>query len=336
MAQAIAFNAMLISREPSILERCSAILTELGNFPGLKYSELNFKSKLTSLPRMIQRRVVEYLNTIHVHGEKIALTDYQKGVWDSLEGGASLAISAPTSAGKSFLVIEHLCRRAVSSRNFTFVYIAPTRALLAEVHMKVKARLASESEIRVTDIPTFETAPRQIFVLTQERFQVLLSTTSVKIDLVVVDEAQNLSDGTRGMILQDCIEQCFGRYSRTHVVMLAPGAEGFKEALESIGLPEIAEVTTTVSPVLQNRIVVTKASGLNQLDFKLLSSHQATSVGSMTCERGLSSPESLLAAVALELGSSGGSLVYAKTPTEAAKLAAQLLSESQIPMHWQE
>lgn len=324
MAQTIAFNAMLVSREPSILERCSAVLTELGNFPGLKYSELNFKSKLTSLPRIIQRRVVEYLNTIHVHGEKIALTDYQKDVWDSLEGGASLAISAPTSAGKSFLVIEHLCRRAVLSSNFTFVYIAPTRALLAEVHMKIKARLASESEIRVTDIPTFETVPKQIFVLTQERFQVLLSTTSVKIDLVIVDEAQNLSDGTRGMILQDCIEQCFWRYPRTHVVMLAPGAEGFKEALESIGLPEIAEVTTTVSPVLQNRIVVTKASGLNQLDFKLLSSHQATSVGSMTCERGLSSPESLLAAVALELGSSGGSLVYAKTPTEAAELAGSI------------
>lgn len=324
MAQTIAFNAMLVSREPSILERCSAVLTELGNFPGLKYSELNFKTRLTSLPRMIQRRVVEHLNTIHVHGERIALTDYQKGVWDSLEGGTSLAISAPTSAGKSFLVIEHLCRRAVSSSNFTFVYIAPTRALLAEVHMKIKARLAGETEIRVTDIPTFDALPRQIFVLTQERFQVLLSTTSAKIDLIIVDEAQNLSDGTRGMILQDCIEQCFERYPRTHVVMLAPGAEGFKDALESIGLSDIAEVTTTVSPVLQNRIVVSKVAGLNQLNFKLLSSYQATSVGSMTCERGLSSPESLLAAVALELGSSGGSLVYAKTPTEAAKLAGSI------------
>lgn len=324
MAQAIAFNAMLVSQEPGILERCSAVLTELGNFPGLKYSELNFKSKLSSLAGIIQRRVVEHLNTIHVHGERIALTDYQKGVWDSLEGGASLAISAPTSAGKSFLVIEHLCRRAVSSASFTFVYIAPTRALLAEVHMKIKARLATVSEIRVTDIPTFEAVPRQIFVLTQERFQVLLSTTAVKIDLVVVDEAQNLSDGARGMILQDCIEQCFGRYSRTHVVMLAPGAEGFKNALESIGLPEIAEVTTTVSPVLQNRIVVTKAHGLNKLEFKLLSTQQTTVVGSMMCERGLSSPETLLAAVALELGSSGGSLVYAKTPTEAARLGGSI------------
>lgn len=324
MAQNIAFNAMLVSREPSILERCSTVLTELGNFPGLKYSELNFKTKLTSLSSMIQRRVVEQLNTIQFHGEMIALTDYQKEVWDSLESGASLAISAPTSAGKSFLVIEHLCRRAVSSGSFTFVYIAPTRALLAEVHMKIKSRLASEADIRVTDIPTFEAVPRQIFVLTQERFQVLLSTASAKIDLVIVDEAQNLSDGARGMILQDCIEQCVVRYPRTHVVMLAPGAEGFQEAIESIGLPQIAEISTTVSPVLQNRIVVTKTTGRNQLDFKLLSARQATFVGSMMCDRGLSSPETLLAAIALELGSSGGSLVYAKTPTEAAKLAGSI------------
>lgn len=324
LAQAIAFNAMLVSREPTVLERCSSVLTELGNFPGLKYAELNFKSKLTSLVGMIQRHVVEYLNTIDVHGEKIALTDYQKGVWDSLTEGSSLAISAPTSAGKSFLVIEHLCRRAVSSTNFAFVYIAPTRALLSEVHMKIKARLASDPEIRVTDIPTFEQMHKQIFVLTQERFQVLLSTTSARIDVVVVDEAQNLSDGSRGMILQDCIEQCVERYKRTHVVMLAPGAEGFKEALESLGLPEIREIATTVSPVLQNRIVVTKGAGAKELDFKLLSPNGKVSIGSMICNVGMSSSESRLAAVALELGISGGSLVYAKTPTEAATLAGSI------------
>ena len=324
LAQAIAFNAMLVSQDQSILDRCTSILTELGNFPGLKYAELTFKSKLNSLVGMIQRNVVEQLNTIHVHGQKIALTDYQKSVWDSLEGGRSLAISAPTSAGKSFLVIEHLCRRAIATDRFTFVYIAPTRALLSEVHIKIKERLASDSGIRVTDIPTFEQISKQIFILTQERFQVLLSATSVKIDLVVVDEAQNLSDGARGMILQDCIEQCFDRDNRTHIVMLAPGAQGFKEAIESLGLPEISEISTTVSPVLQNRIVVTKTVGLNQLEFRLLSAYKATPIGVMNCKIGLSSPESRLAAVALELGSGGGSLVYAKTPTEAAILAGMI------------
>jgi superfamily II DNA/RNA helicase len=324
LAQAIAFNAMLVSQEPSVLERCSAVLTELGNFPGLKYSQLHFNSKLTSLVNLIQRHVIEHLNTIQVHGDKIALTDYQKEVWDSLQEGRSVAISAPTSAGKSFLVIEHLCRRAAVEESFTFVYIAPTRALLSEVHLKIKERLASDAEIRITDIPTFEQNPRQVFVLTQERFQVLLSTTSSVIDLVVVDEAQNLSDGARGMILQSCIEQCFERSASTSVVMLAPGAEGFKEALTSLGLPEISEITTTVSPVLQNRIVVTKSVGANELEFKLLASHQATSIGSMKCNVGLASPDSRFAAVAIELGSKGGSLVYAKTPTEAAKLAGSI------------
>lgn len=324
LAQTIAFNAMLVCQESSVMERCSTILTEIGNFPSIKYAETHYGSKLSSLIGMIQRSIVEHLNTVHVHGQSIALTDYQKTVWDSLKVGESLAVSAPTSAGKSFLVIEHLCRRALLEKNFIFVYIAPTRALLAEVHMKIKERLASNPDIRVTDIPSYDDTPGQIFILTQERFQVLLSVTSAKVELLIVDEAQNLSDGARGMILQNCVEQCFDRNEHTHVVMLAPGAEGFRAAVESLGMPHISEVSTTVSPVLQNRIVVSKTPSFNQLEFKLLTEHGSIPIGSMACERGMSSPESRLASVALELGSQGGSLVYAKTPTEAAKLAGSL------------
>lgn len=324
LAQTIALNAMLVCQETSVMERCSTILTEIGNFPSIKYAETHYGSKLYSLIGMIQRSVVEYLNTVQVQGQNIALTDYQKSVWDSLKLGNSLAVSAPTSAGKSFLVIEHLCRRALLEKEFIFVYIAPTRALLAEVHMKIKERLASHPDIRITDIPTFDETPGQIFILTQERFQVLLSVTSAQIGLVIVDEAQNLSDGARGMILQNCVEQCFDRNKNTHVVMLAPGAEGFKAAVESLGMPHISEISTTVSPVLQNRIVVSKAPSLNMLEFKLLTEHGSIPIGLMACERGMSSPESRLASVALELGSQGGSLVYAKTPTEAAKLAGSL------------
>lgn len=324
LAQTIAFNAMLISQQSSVLERCATILTELGNFPSLNYAEKRHSTKPSTLLGMIQRSIVEQLNTIEVAGSAITLTDYQRKVWDSLQEGRSLAISAPTSAGKSFLVIEHLCRDALVLPQFVFVYIAPTRALLSEVHLKIKERLASDVAIRVTDIPTFENVPRQIFVLTQERFKVLLSITSSPISLVVVDEAQNLSDGARGMILQDCIEQCYTRSHKTHVVMLAPGAQGFTDALESLGMPGVPEVSTTVSPVLQNRIVVSKTPGLNQLDFKLLNAHDYSHIGTMPCKVGLSLVESKLAAVALELGSGGGSLVYAKTPTEAASVAGSI------------
>ncbi|UCJ17117.1 DEAD/DEAH box helicase [Pseudomonas sp. MM211] len=324
LAQTIAFNAMLISQEPGVLERCAAILTEIGNFPSLIYAEERFSTKPSTLLGMIQRNVVEQLNTVEVAGAAIALTDYQRKVWGSLQSGKSLAISAPTSAGKSFLVIEHLCRDALTLPSYVFVYIAPTRALLSEVQLKVKERLSSDLAIRVTDIPTFENLPRQVFVLTQERFKALLSITSSPIKLVVVDEAQNLSDGARGMILQDCIEQCYSRDQKTHVVLLAPGAQGFETALDSLGISGVSEVSTSVSPVLQNRIVVSKTPALNQLDFKLLNSHGGSHIGSMPCSVGLDLVESRLAAVALELGRGGGSLIYAKTPTEAATIAGSI------------
>ncbi|EGH04642.1 putative dead/deah box helicase domain protein [Pseudomonas amygdali pv. aesculi str. 0893_23] len=70
--------------------------------------------------------------------------------------------------------------------------------------------------------------------------------------------------------------------------------------------------------------MVSKTPSLNQLDFKLLSAHGYSHIGTMSCKTGLNLVESKLAAVALELGSGGGSLVYAKTPTEAASIAGSI------------
>ena len=48
----------------------------------------------------------------------------------------------------------------------------------------------------------------RIFVLTQERLQILLLKLDPNhtIDLVVVDEAQSLGESNRGMLLQTCLE----------------------------------------------------------------------------------------------------------------------------------
>ena len=60
-----------------------------------------------------------------------------------------------------------------------------------------------------------------------------MAISTIAFDVVVVDEAQNFSDGARGMILQECLEQVLDRNSKTHLVMLAPGAEGFHDRREA-------------------------------------------------------------------------------------------------------
>ncbi|MDW9200063.1 hypothetical protein SE959_22940 [Escherichia coli] len=59
--------------------------------------------------------------------------------------------------------------------------------------------LPYQNEVRVTSIPTInDEYYKQIFVLTQERLQVLLDNFKNKIDIVVIDEAQSISDEIRG------------------------------------------------------------------------------------------------------------------------------------------
>lgn len=330
VAQNIALNSALIAPTPEVLERAAIILTELGNLPSAAYTETKLKAKRSTLASILQRNIIRELNSVSVGAHTVALTDYQKMVWDSLERGDDLSVSAPTSAGKSFLVIEYLSRRAIEEDEFICVYVAPTRALLSEVLNKLKKRLEGNEDVRISEIPTFMDSKKQIFVLTQERFQILLAATGSSFDLIVIDEAQNLSDGSRGIILQECIEQAFHRKETPHIVLLAPGAEGFKEATESFAIPDVRDASTSVSPVLQNRITVSKPLGEAKLKFELVDKGCSHPIGSIDFKTTANSDNALLAAVAIRLGQSGSSLIYAKTPSEASTLAAMISQSSKI------
>ncbi len=330
IAQSIALNTLLLGRSRDFVDKSIALLTDLGNFPAADYAKRRFPD--LSSPKLLDgigRELSRVMNSIQVGADRVALTDFQKEAWDSLPNEAAIAISAPTAAGKSFLVIEHLCRLAETRARFRAVYIAPTRALLAEVHDKISHRLANRADVVIATVPAIEapTSSKHIYVLTQERLQFLLALDTGAFDLVVVDEAQNLSDGPRGMILQECLEQIIVRESLTRLILLAPGAGGFQRLAYSLGKKGFHEQRSLLPTVLQNRIVVRKAADPNSLDLLLLSKNGRIELGTRHSDRRLDNPATRLTAVALELGSSGGSLVYAtgadKSETVAAKLALE-------------
>lgn len=331
LAQTIVLNTLLLHEDAELRERSLHILTELGNFPGLSYAERKYGTGNESLLGRMNRMVSQALNTVPIDGSPVALTDYQKQVWDRLPTTKALAVSAPTSAGKSYVVIEHMCRQAEERDEFVAVYIAPTRALLSEVQHKVQRRLKYREDIRVSTVPSLDPLQRthQVFILTQERLQVLLSIWDAKFDVVVVDEAQNLSDAARGMILQDCLQSVMSRSDKTQLIMLAPGAVGLPEVAKAIGVPSLQPELTGVSPVLQNRIVVSKVKGRpKEMKLQLLRSpNERVEIGTVVTDIGLDNKTTRLAAVALELGGGEGSLIYETGPTRAEKTALQLMNE---------
>ena len=243
-AQEIAIQSLLVTQDGQARERALGLLGELGNFPSLKFAEQNIGSGDDTLLGLVNRRISERASSIQIGKETRALTAYQRRVWQSLPAKASQVITAPTSAGKSFLVLEHICRQAESNEHFTAVYLTPTRALLSEVQSKLHARFGGQANIRISAVPSLDQLerPKQIFVLTQERLSSLLSVApdDMSFDIVVVDEAQNIADDARGMILQDCLERIAQRSLATKVILLAPGAEGLPAVARSFGVTELA------------------------------------------------------------------------------------------------
>lgn len=327
LAQSIALGSLLTNREDVAAENALRLLTDLGNFPALTYAEAHHAVDGVGLGQSLRAALSRDLNAFDVGGERLALTDFQKRAWDRLQIARALAISAPTSAGKSFLVIEHLCRLAEQAPAFTAVYVAPTRALLSEVHAKVQKRLQGR-DVWVSTVPSpgEDRSPRQIFVLTQERLQVLLAVAEPDFDLVVVDEAQNISDGARGMILQECLDQILVRNPKARLIMLAPGAAGFLELGRSFGAPDLEPAESRLPSVIQNRILASPGRLPKTLTLRLMTETGSVKLGTLTADRGFQHPDSRLAAVALELGRQGGSLVYATGPKDAESVAQLLYS----------
>lgn len=242
LAQDLALFIAVTSKDAKTKAFACDLFSELGNHPGAQRLEQQLGIEDEFLLSSIRRAVLRAFNMVSVAEMPYAFTDFQYKLWSRLPRMSAGAVSAPTSAGKSFVVIEHLCRRAVNEDGFVAVFVAPTRALLGEIHSKISERLREyENTIRVTTIPTLDSENRgkQVFVLTQERLQVLLAIWSGKFDLIIVDEAQGIGDDSRGIILQECLETVGKRSPDAQFLFLAPGASGFGALATAVGLADI-------------------------------------------------------------------------------------------------
>jgi DEAD/DEAH box helicase/Helicase conserved C-terminal domain len=329
-AQEIAIQSLLITDDSQSRTRSLRLLVELGNFPSLRFAERTIGPGNVTLLSLINRKVSERANSVQIGREKITLTAYQLRVWKSLSLHDSQVITAPTSAGKSFMILEHISRQVDTNTTFAAVYVTPTRALLAEVQSKLQSRFSGRQDVRVSAIPSLDqdSRPKQLFVLTQERLSVLLSQASASIafDIVVVDEAQNIADDARGMILQDCLERVSLTSPKAKVILLTPGAEGMSDVAKSFGVGELVSISTKMSPVQQNRIILSKVCRKPfELDLELMTRKDSRkSIGRVQVGHSLSKAATRLAVVAATLGRQDRSLLYETGAREAEKTASHL------------
>ncbi|RRZ92322.1 DEAD/DEAH box helicase [Erwinia sp. 198] len=254
-----------------VIAAADIVLSRIGNFPGRKLMRDRFNSGLEPKLNMHLsfERIAREAENLHEGHE---LTDFQYNLLSSLKNAESLSVSAPTSAGKSFVLTLNTLRSIRDNPKGCIVYIVPTRALISETssNLRRECRKAGLDGVIIRTSPVTveynKVKNGVVYVLTQERLISLLSDMydypNSSINLLLIDEAHEIQKGKRGIILQNAIELAIEMNPNINLMFSSPLISNPKYFLslfkkERHGLA----LTETISPVAQNILLVNKVKG---------------------------------------------------------------------------
>ena len=199
-------------------------------------------------------------NSVVVNEHKYLLTDFQMQIWANMDTEKLIGISAPTSAGKSFVILLKLLDK-LSKENFDIVYIVPTLSLLNQVSEdfnKAIKRLGIQNCRVSNSFVEKENEQNNIFVLTQEKAISAFSderNTFSKDIVLVADEIQNIEriredNDERSKVLFDTLNEFRYKDNVKQIIISGPRIDDIETTGKSIFGIETKEITSLDSPVL--------------------------------------------------------------------------------------
>ncbi len=224
----------------------NAIVNKLGLWPSLgllrKQKELD-----SALP--VDRRIESHVRKTaqKVYGTENFFTDKQFELFSKLTESKNFSFAAPTSMGKSFVILEMIRRMIANTPKSDIVVLVPTRALIAQVFSDIKEKLGADLEGNDFQVATSSYAlselnsdPDQnfVFILTPERLLSLInSSQDYAFGYLFVDEAQKLSSKNdhRSIITYQAIEQAVERNKGLHIYFSSPNVSNPESFLELFG-----------------------------------------------------------------------------------------------------
>jgi len=295
LAYEIATRLVEVKQEemPGVITAAEVILARLGNFPGRRLlcsRSLDSSSLATPLYLSLESMSREDENSVAgPDGKQLPLTDFQYDLLSSVKRSKSVSVSAPTSAGKSFVMSLDIIQRLRRGTDRLVIYVVPTRALIRQVMLRIVDDLNKAGlpgiPVRCVPIPIERdnACKGAVYVLTQERLMSLLYAHGARQDvsLLIVDESQGIGDGARGIVLQTAIETVLDRSPQAEVVFASPLTLNPEYLLKLFHRTRGGvQLTETHSPVSQNRILVSKVSGKpGQARFSLLVGDETVDLG---------------------------------------------------------
>jgi replicative superfamily II helicase len=314
------------------------VLARLGNFPSFGTRE----SVDLAFPTLPWTLAAEELQISDAQSVKIGdrtevLTNFQHLLWKDLTSQNSVAFSAPTSGGKSFVLELYLASLfAVGKRSVA--YIVPTRALINQVSSELGTLFRKHNRtppdiITVPLRPTLKIAHQAIYVMTQERIQLSLqSHPEFQADVIVVDEAHSISEGARGILLQAVIEEMLARNPTCQILFASPTTRNLDAFGRLFRLPNISIQSSQEPTVSQNFLIArTNTPQTGCISITATREHGGlTDLGEISTQLRLRSRIERLAHVPLALCEGQPNLIYANGADEAEEIALRLAKQIDV------
>lgn len=321
-------------------DAAAVILDTMANKPSIRLAEdrgLIPPNYIDRLPFTLLLDVVkrDIKNAVHLFDEEfLTVNSFQREFWKQVNDNTWLSISAPTSAGKSFIIEQWIVYYLRYYPNATIVYIVPTRALISQVQRELERTFAKYkfNKYMVSTLPiqsAIKDNTANILVYTQERFQILLSDSNSHIDLLIIDEAHKLGDAYRGVLLQHAVDTAVTKNPSCKVIYASPMTSN-PEILLDDSPDKVSKVAMTSEciTVSQNLIWISPVSGRpKEWSLLLITENARQPMGDIVLSE---SPDTKLkkrALIAYSIcGLTSGNVIYANGAADAEKIAKLLYS----------
>ncbi|UOE58280.1 DEAD/DEAH box helicase [Priestia filamentosa] len=228
---------------------------------------------------------------VEVGNRSILFSSFQKNIWDLIDKNNRIGISAPTSAGKSFVLVNKIVDMILKGKK-KFLYVVPTISLINQVSLDLRKEVRKQN---LDNVHIYQSITKDydedngayIYVLTQER---VLSSLSLEpnffrgITLVVIDEIQNIERVTnegdeRAHTMYDVIQEIDSTYSPQKIIISGPRLKnigslvkklfGVKGGSLSDDLPPVINLTYSFSKVGKN-VYLNQYSTINTYPISIL------------------------------------------------------------------
>lgn len=337
----IATGAIILATSDTIRDAGAVLLDKLSNRRSVELAEQRgqlksgFESRLGVVLR-IEDQSKQLSNSILLEstGERLSVNEFQLKFWEVADEERTwLSASAPTAAGKTFLVLKWLVNSLATEKIRRVVYLAPTRALVSEIETSLDEIVSQFGlNIEITSLPSAQkyaaaekSKKKCVFVFTQERLHLLanLLYDHVDIDHVIVDEAHKIGDPQRGVILQDAIERLLRSNPNMRVTFISPATKNPQVLLDDApGSVTKKSIDSDVPTVLQNIIVAHQVPVKPmKWELKLRYNEEYLPLGTLSLPTKPGTLTKKLAFIAAAIGERGGTLVYANGAADAEKIA---------------